>query len=288
MSIENQSARAALDPAVFDALAGELGLGLVSIRETSGSTNTELADLAASGQAGNLSVYFTEHQQQGKGRLGRGWITPAGSSITVSVLAVPGDAMPTDSLSWYTMLAALAWCQAVEEQAGVAARIKWPNDVLAGDKKICGILAQLVSTPKGFGVVVGTGMNVDQDADELPVPTATSLRLASGSQVSRSALLAGYLRRFAALDIAFREVRGNASAGMNGFSGASLSGMVAAKLATLGHDVRVEFPDGSLLEGQAVALEPDGALLVRDGAARSHRVLAGDVHHVRRADGKYA
>ena len=108
MSIEKHCARAALDPAVFDALAGELGLGLVSIRETSGSTNTELADLAASGQAGNLSVYFTEHQQQGKGRLGRDWVTPAGSSLTVSVLAVPGESMPTDSLSWYTMLAALA------------------------------------------------------------------------------------------------------------------------------------------------------------------------------------
>ncbi len=288
MSIENPSARAALDPAVFDSLAAELSLGLVNIRETSGSTNTELATLAASGHAQNLSVYFTEHQQQGKGRLGRGWITPAGSSITVSVLAVPGDSMPTDSLSWYTMLAALAWCQAVDEQTGVAARIKWPNDVLAGDKKICGILAQLVSIPNGFAVVVGTGMNVDQDSAELPVATATSLRLAAGKQVSRSDLLASYLRHFATLDIAFREVRGDATAAMKSFSGVSLAAMVAAKLATLGHQVRVEFPDGSLLEGQAVSLESDGALLVRDGASHTHRVLAGDVHHVRRADGKYA
>lgn len=288
MNAQNTDARAALKPEEFTALAAELGLGRIIIRETSDSTNTELANLAQSGAAADRSVYFTEFQQHGKGRLGRTWQTPAGSALTVSVLALPGTSMPTESLSWYTMLAALAWCKAVREQTGVAARIKWPNDVLAGDKKICGILAQLVSTPTGFGVVVGTGMNVDQDRSEIPVDTATSLKLAHGSSVSRSALLADYLRAFTALDHAFREVSGDAAAGLKDFGGKPLSELVSDELATLNVDVRVEFPDGNQLEGVAMTLEADGALLVRDAQGTTHRVLAGDVHHVRRADGKYA
>ncbi|WP_313813326.1 biotin--[acetyl-CoA-carboxylase] ligase [Glutamicibacter sp.] len=288
MNAQNTDARAALKPEEFTALAAELGLGTIHIKETSESTNTELANLAQSGEAGDRSVYFTEFQQHGKGRLGRTWLTPQCSALTVSVLALPGKSMPTESLSWYTMLAALAWCQAVGEHTTVAARIKWPNDVLAGDKKICGILAQLVGTPQGFGVVVGTGMNVDQDRSEIPVDTATSLKLANGAAVSRAALLGSYLRHFTALDIAFREVSGDAAAALVNYGSQSLSQLVSTQLATLNVDVRVEFPDGSQLEGVAKTLESDGALLVRDAAGTEHRVLAGDVHHVRRADGKYA
>ena len=289
MNAQNRTFRQALDPAEFHQLASQLNLGSMTLQDSSGSTNSELAALAQSGEAPDLSVYFTEFQQQGKGRLGRTWTTPAGSAITVSVLAAPGSQMPTESLSWYTMLAALAWCHSVQEQTSVNnARIKWPNDVLAGDQKICGILAQLVSTPNGFGVVVGTGMNVDQERSELPVPTATSLRLAGGEQVSRSGLLASYLKHFAALDSAFRLVGGDASAEMQGFQNKSLKEMVSEKLATLNVAVRVEFPDGSQLEGVAMSLEADGALTVQDASGMAHRVLAGDVHHVRRADGKYA
>ncbi|MGP9781628.1 biotin--[acetyl-CoA-carboxylase] ligase [Arthrobacter sp. MYb224] len=288
MNPETSSARAALDPLPLHELAAQLRLGFIKVLATSGSTNTELAQLASSGAAGHLSVLFSEHQQQGKGRLGREWVTPAGSAITVSVLASPGTAMEPESLSWYTMLAALAWSQAVEELAPVKPRIKWPNDLLAGDRKICGILAQLVQTPQGFAVVVGTGINVDQEASELPVATATSLRLASGTRVDRGELLAEYLRRFTALDAAFRAVGGQSTASLGEYSGHSLRDLVAARLATLEQDVRVEFPDGSQLLGRAVQLAEDGALVVENASGQSQRILAGDVHHVRRADGKYA
>ena len=70
--------RAVIDSQLFSKLTAELGLGLVSLKKTSGSTNTELAHLASTGEAGHLSVYFTEHQQAGKGRLGREWVTPEG------------------------------------------------------------------------------------------------------------------------------------------------------------------------------------------------------------------
>lgn len=288
MNPETAAARAALDPAPFEELAAQLRFGFMKLVASSGSTNTELAQLASDGLAGHLSVYFSEHQRQGKGRLGREWVTPAGAAITVSVLASPGSSMQASALSWYTMLAALAWSQAVEALVPVNARIKWPNDLLAGDRKICGILAQLVQTPQGFAVVVGTGMNVDQEADELPVSTATSLRLAGGASVDRGALLAQYLRRFAALDSAFQAVGGNSDAALEQFDNQSLRQLVSSRLATLDQEVRVEFPDGSTLTGRAVSLAADGALVVEDSSGQSQRILAGDVHHVRRADGKYA
>jgi len=288
MDSSHGAARAAIDPARFALLTDHLPLGAVQFKESSGSTNTELADLASRGQAGHLSVYYTEHQQAGKGRLGRAWVTPLGSSITVSVLMVPGASVPTETLSWYTMLAALAWSRAAERLAEIPVRIKWPNDLLAGEFKICGILAQMVQVGGGYGVVVGTGMNVDQSREELPVSTATSLRLASSRPIDRTQLLSEYLKELVNLDRSFRQVSGSVQMPLSGFDGQSLREMVSDKLATLGHEVRVEFPDGSTLEATAVALAADGALVLQDRSGQRTHVLAGDVHHVRRADGKYA
>ncbi|UYQ78346.1 biotin--[acetyl-CoA-carboxylase] ligase [Glutamicibacter sp. JL.03c] len=288
MNTSDGTARAAIDPARFAQLTQRLELGAVLFKSSSGSTNTELAELAAAGTAGHLSVYYTEHQQAGKGRLGRSWVTPLGSSITVSVLMVPGASFPTEALSWYTMLAALAWSRAAERVAEVPVRIKWPNDLLAGGFKICGILAQMVPAGSGHGVVVGTGMNVDQSREELPVPTATSLRLASSRAIDRTELLAEYLKELVDLDRAFRQVSGSAQVPLPGFEGRSLQELVSEKLATLGHIVRVEFPDGKSLEATAVQLAADGALVLEESSGRRTHVLAGDVHHVRRADGKYA
>ena len=280
--------RAVLDPRIFNELTAPLDLGLVNLKPTSGSTNTELGQLASTGEAGHLSVYYTEHQQAGKGRLGREWVTPAGSSLTVSVLAVPGPGFPPESLSWYTMLAALAWSRAAENTCGVPLGIKWPNDLLAGEQKVCGILAQMVPVGNGYGVVVGTGINVNQSREELPVATATSLRLAGAKNLNRTELLAEYLKQFAALDRGFRQVGGIAQMPLPASNGKSLHQLVSAKLATLGHDVRVEFPDGSTLVGTAIELGTDGSLVLEHGTGQREHVLAGDVHHVRRADGKYA
>lgn len=282
------TARAKIDPSRFAKLTDHLELGLVQLNEVSGSTNAELAQLATTGQAGHLSVYFSEHQQAGKGRLGRSWVTPLGSSITVSVLIVPGVSVPSEALSWYTMIAAVAWSRATEHITGVPVRIKWPNDLLAGEFKICGILAQMVPVDGGYGVVIGTGMNVDQSQDELPVPTATSLRLASSQPVDRTELLAQYLKELVALDRSFRLVGGSVHVPLPGFEAQSLHQMISHKLATLGNLVRVEFPDNSTLEATAVALGADGSLVLEDSTGRRQEVLAGDVHHVRRADGKYA
>lgn len=288
MMPSSRAPRAALDAARLSQIARDLGLDPVRLVPSTGSTNADLVQAAAEDSAGHLAVLSTEHQQAGKGRLGRGWVVPAGAALTVSILVRPVPALPVEALSWYTMLAAAAWCQAIAERTGLAAGIKWPNDVLVDSRKVCGILAQLATTPTGPAVVVGTGMNVDQDAAELPVPTATSLRLASGERLDRTELLGAYLRRFVNLDAAFRAVGGNAGAPLANQRGRSLCELVAESLATLGQDVRIDYPDGTSLQARALNLAADGALLVRDEHGTEHRVLAGDVHHVRRSDGQYA
>ena len=280
--------RAALDPRVLAATTDALGIDPVRVLHSTASTNEDLVHQVASGSAAHLSVLTCEHQTGGKGRLGRGWQVPEGAALTVSIAVNPDPALPVPALSWYTMLAALAWCRAIENHTSLSGRIKWPNDVLIGSHKVCGILAQLATGPRGAAVVVGTGLNVDQDRTELPVATATSLRLAGGMPVNRSELLAGYVAAFHRLDASFRAVSGDASAPLPGAGGSSLRDLVSGKLATLGQSVRIDYPDGSSLEARALDLAADGALEVRDDTGTIHRVLAGDVHHVRRSDGHYA
>lgn len=288
MNVTPAEPRAALDPRILGAATDALGIPPVRVRHSTGSTNADLVAAIATGNAAHLSALTCEHQTEGKGRLGRGWVVPEGAALTVSIAVNPEPALPIPALSWYTMLAALAWCRAIETHTKLRAGIKWPNDVLLDAQKVCGILAQLATTETGPAVVIGTGLNVDQLRSELPVPTATSLRLASGQQISRSELLASYLENFHRLDTDFRAVSGDAGAALPGHDGLSLRELVAQKLATIGHWVRIEYPDGTTLQAQALDLAEDGALEVRDASGLTHRVLAADVHHVRRSDGQYA
>lgn len=288
MTSTPEDPRAALDQAILDAAGSELGLGHIVVVHSTGSTNADLVRAVEAGTARHFDVLTCEHQTAGRGRLERGWQVPEGAALTVSIVINPQPQLPLPALSWYTMIAALAWCEAIEREAGLAGAIKWPNDVLVGAKKVCGILAQLAVGDHGPAVVVGTGMNVDQRPEELPVPTATSLRLAAGRPVDRSRLLAAYLRSFHALDAEFRAAAGDAQAPLAGQGGSSLRELAGARLATAGQRVRIDYPDGTSLQAQALGLEGDGALRVRDDAGTVHRVLAGDVHHVRRSDGRYA
>lgn len=280
--------RAALDPQILAATTDALGLPPVRVVHATGSTNADLVEQISAGKGAHLSALTCEHQTGGKGRLGRGWVVPEGAALTVSIAVNPDPPLEIPALSWYTMLSALAWCRAIEGHTTLTGRIKWPNDVLIGSAKVCGILAQLTSTPSGPALVVGTGLNVDQQRDELPVATATSLRLASGERIARSELLASYLSAFHRLDTAFRGVAGDAGAPLPGEEGRSLRELVAEKLATIGQWVRIEYPDGTSLEAQAIDVAADGALVVRDATGAQQRVLAADVHHVRRSDGLYA
>jgi BirA family biotin operon repressor/biotin-[acetyl-CoA-carboxylase] ligase len=133
----------------------------------------------------------TDHQTAGRGRLGRRWEEPRGSSLLVSVMLHPPTGRHLPELSF---VAALAAAEAVEGATGLTAQIKWPNDVMLNRRKVAGIISELSDGT----VVVGIGINVNQTRDELPLESPTepaSLRSATGNTHDRAALLGSLLFR---------------------------------------------------------------------------------------------
>ena len=126
-------------------------MGELWVSQATGSTNDDLVARAKAGQLAHLSVETTEHQVAGHGRLGRGWETPDRSSLAISIYFRPDAGFDPAGLPWLSMLCATAMVQTLNERTGLAAGLKWPNDVVAGGLKLCGVLAQLVLTPDGPG-----------------------------------------------------------------------------------------------------------------------------------------
>lgn len=238
------------------------------VLEAAGSTNDELAAMAAGGAPAPYTTVVTADQTAGRGRRDRAWSTPPGLGLAISVLL---PRVAADRAPWLPLAAGLAMRDAVATvlPAGAAASVKWPNDVLVGGRKVCGVLAQL--TPSG--VVMGAGLNVRLGEADLPVPTATSLVLAGSADVDDldDRVLAAYLGRL-------RELVDGLAA-----QGAAASGLhraVEAACDTIGRDVRVELPGGAELRGRATGIAADGRLVVRSGGG-DELVAAGDVVHVR-------
>lgn len=227
-----------------------------------------------------------ERQTAGKGRLDRSWTAPAKSALLVSVLFRPADSrgrpLPPSSLAWLSLLAASALAGTLTERAGVDAGIKWPNDVMIGGRKVAGVLAQLVpvAADAAPAVVVGTGLNVSLQPDELPYPTATSLALERASTTNRNILLKAYLRNLAQVYGQFCAVDGDPDAVLE--RSFSLRSLVARQLLTIGQQVRVELPGGNDLTGDAQGLDESGALTIRTADGSLTTVAAGDVVHLRR------
>lgn len=234
-----------------------------------GSTN---ADLAARARAGEPSgaVLVTDYQSAGRGRLGRTWTAPPGSSIAMSVLVQPHD-VASSRWTWLPLLAGLAVVEALRRGAEVHAVLKWPNDVLVGGRKICGILAERVETPTGPACVLGMGLNVHLTEDELPVPTATSLAVLNPSRVmGRNPLVTTVLRAFSALYQQWETEDDDTAFAVS----------YVKRCDTIGRRVRVSMAGDRTLEGVAEAIDRDGALVVRTGGAVV-TVGAGDVIHLR-------
>jgi BirA family biotin operon repressor/biotin-[acetyl-CoA-carboxylase] ligase len=195
------------------------------------------------------AVATADHQTSGRGRLGRAWVAPPGTSVLCSVLLRPPRGRPAAQLS---LLGGLAAAEAVEAVAGLRAGIKWPNDVLVEGRKVAGVLAE----QRGDAVVVGIGINVNQEADELlpdaRVP-AVSLRVLSGRAFDREEVLRALLDRLDALYERWRE------AGL----GAVHTGL-AARDVLRGRRVSV---DGAA--GIAGGIDAEGRLLVDGRPVRS-------------------
>ena len=218
-------------------------------------------------------VVVAEHQTAGRGRLDRSWVTPARSALTMSVLLTPEE-VPVARWPWLPLLAGVAVVDAVRRGCGVHAVLKWPNDVLIGPDKVAGILVERVdrTSRAAAGAVVGIGLNVSTTRAELPVRTATSLALAAGGPVDRTALLLHVLDALAEHYDPWRAAGGDAAVGLR-----------AAYLSvcdTVGRDVRVDLPSGGHTQGRAEGIDGDGRLQVQTGTGLLS-LGAGDVVHVR-------
>src|SRR5688500_17719951 len=156
------------------------------------STNTELARQASEGAGEGLSIVADE-QTAGRGRLQRAWSSPRGAGLYFSILLQPKIA--PDHWPLITFMAALAVGDALSEACGVETDIKWPNDLLSGERKMCGILAEAIDTSSGRAVVVGIGINLTQEAFPAELKTvATSVSQATGQRPERETILAALLR----------------------------------------------------------------------------------------------
>lgn len=236
------------------------------------STNSSL--VARSATLADGHILTTDTQTGGRGRLGRSWSTGPGQALAVSVFVATGSEHPLPSethLGWLPLVAGLAMTRAVRRLGVAGAGLKWPNDVLVGDRKLSGILAEL--TP--HGVVIGSGLNLTQTAEQLPVATATSL-LVEGAPDARAAditdrALAAWLAEWLPLVARWRELR----------DPAELQPDVEDVLHTRGRAVKVDRPGRAPLLGEAIGLDPAGLLLVRDRDSVITAIAAGDVTHLR-------
>jgi BirA family biotin operon repressor/biotin-[acetyl-CoA-carboxylase] ligase len=237
--------------------------------EQTGSTNRDL--LAKAEGLPEFYVLTTDFQTAGKGRMERSWEASPGSSVMASVLLRPSFT-ESSGIGWLSLMSALAISQAIAE-LGQSPKIKWPNDVLVGDKKVSGILAE--ASADLSCVVVGFGINVNQTKAQLPVETATSLLVQTGRSTDRDQLLAAVIKNLKHL---YQEL--NAASGDATISG--LREEILKISATVGQQVSVEFPDGKKSFGKAQDIDAAGRLVL-ETSTETLTVSAGDVLHLRKA-----
>jgi BirA family transcriptional regulator, biotin operon repressor / biotin---[acetyl-CoA-carboxylase] ligase len=241
---------------------------VVEVVDEAPSTNAVVAERARAGAPDGL-VVVADHQTAGRGRLDRSWETPAGTALTFSVLVRP----QVSAVAWPWLPLLTGWAVATALTArGSRAGVKWPNDILIGERKVAGILVERVETPGGPAAVLGVGLNTGMTADELPVPTATSLSLETGDLPDRTELL---LEVLASIRKAYDDWHTGGDPAAR-----RLAESYADACVTLGKRVRVDLPDGTVLEGRAEAIDGAGRLVVEAADGR-HEVGAGDVVHVR-------
>ncbi|ERH14046.1 MAG: birA, biotin-[acetyl-CoA-carboxylase] ligase region [halophilic archaeon J07HB67] len=246
---------------IADGLDADLA---VEYHDTLGSSNDRARELAA--EAAPETVVVADEQTAPRGREGRAWVSPSGGVWFSLLLWAAGDPAATP----VTLATAVAVCEGCR-QAGVPARIKWPNDVIVGDgerggAKLCGVLTEAGETDGDGWLVVGVGLNANVAVDDLPSEAdATTLRAErDGEDVNRRRLVQTIVDRLVALRAtpesvlpAWREYAD-----------------------TLDRRVRVETP-GETVVGEAVGVEFPGSLVVRTDAGDERVVTAGDCEHLR-------
>jgi BirA family biotin operon repressor/biotin-[acetyl-CoA-carboxylase] ligase len=228
------------------------------------STNTWLVDRARSG-APEGTVAYADFQTAGRGRLDRVWEAAPGSSLLCSILLIPP--LDADELHLAVACVALGARAALVRLSGVRPGLKWPNDLMVGDRKVAGLLAEVVQTDEGLAVVVGIGVNLTTPASS--DARATNIFTEAGVTITPRALL----------DILLEEVEWRRRALEDEQGTVRLREEYEGSLVTLGQTVRIQTQDETSV-GEAIGVDHHGRLVVLvDGAKQVFDV--GDVVHVR-------
>jgi BirA family biotin operon repressor/biotin-[acetyl-CoA-carboxylase] ligase len=231
--------------------------------ETIGSTNDELKRLAREGAAEGL-VIRAARQTAGRGRRGRTWVSPPGNLYSSILIRPQCSAAAAAQLGF---VAALGVAGAIGELAPrVTLRCKWPNDLLANGKKVCGILLETEMVAGGIPafVVLGIGVNLASSPHDTPYE-ATSLAEEGAQGIKPSMMLAAFIRHFAEGLALWRE---------SGF--APIREAWLARAAGLGEPIQVRL-ERDTLEGRFVDLDDDGALLLGSASGGNRRIAAGEI-----------
>ena len=227
------------------------------------STNRYAKELAREGAA-HKTLVMADEQTQGRGRRGRGWISPAGEGIFMSLILRPD--MPPEQVPMISLHTAVAVCLAISRVTGLEAKIKWPNDIVLGGRKVCGMLLEMDADAQQVrSVVAGIGINVHQTQFPQEIAhTASSLDLLCGRRLSRMDVVRAFLAAFDEV-----EAMGKADGGrfMDAYRGSS---------ATIGQQVQVISLTGTYT-GTALDVTESGSLIVLDGEGQRREVLAADV-----------
>lgn len=237
---------------------------IVHLPETD-STNLRAKELAALG-AVEGTIVIAERQTGGRGRKGRSWFSPEGG-IYMSCILRPR--MTPSEAPGITLMTGVAAAEAINLLTRLNARIKWPNDILVGGRKIAGILTEISADMDGIDyVVVGIGINVNISREDLGDDIreiATSVLIETGGPLARSRLVRAFLEQF---EIYYRIIQDQ------GFEPIrkrwkDLSGII-------GRRTRVEMI-GKTLTGQVFDIDTDGVLLLTDDLGARHRIVSGDI-----------
>jgi BirA family transcriptional regulator, biotin operon repressor / biotin---[acetyl-CoA-carboxylase] ligase len=223
----------------------------------------DIARAAAQTGAAEGLVVFADEQTAGRGRQGRGWVSPAGVNLYFTLVLRP----TLEGLRGLSQSVPLAVADGLES-GSLEARVKWPNDVQVGGKKIAGVLidAELDGQAVSYALVgVGVNVNLSITSDISIAPIATSVLEASGAPTSREKLLARLLER---LEFRYEQLATDREAVHQDWK---------AKLIGLGEEVTVHLPDGSMATGIAEGVREDGALMLRVADGSVLQLAAGEL-----------
>lgn len=236
-------------------------------RESVDSTNLVARRLAEEGAPGFTTI-IAEQQLSGRGRLGRNWFSPAGRGLWFSMIFRP-EALTPAAMSPVTLVTAAVLADYLSREFDLPVRIKWPNDLQVGGKKIAGILTEIKGDPDRIDyLIIGIGLNVNQKAADFApeiATVATSLAIETRMKIKRTELV---INLYQALLRAFKLFE------KEGF--ASFRQIWIRNNITLGQQVKISWPGGSLT-GLASGLNDEGKLIVKDDYGQIHLVSYGEV-----------